>query len=43
MADAWTLELEDLDQLGEALPVVAPALTATIQRKFKLVSENVID
>ena len=32
MADAWTLELEDLDQLGEALPILAPALTAAVQQ-----------
>jgi len=32
VADAWTLELEDLDQLGEALPIVAPALTAAVQQ-----------
>ena len=32
MADTWSLEPEDFDQLIETLPVVAAPLTATIQR-----------
>jgi hypothetical protein len=31
MADVWPFELEDFDQLGKALPVVAAPLTAAVQ------------
>jgi hypothetical protein len=30
VADAWSLELEDLYQLGEAFPIVAAPLTAAV-------------
>jgi hypothetical protein len=46
MADAWTLELEDLDQLGEALPVVAAPLAAAVQLPVehpRYLIEEVID
>ena len=32
VADVWSLELEDLYQLGKAFPVVAPALTAPVHQ-----------
>jgi hypothetical protein len=30
MTDVWPFELEDFDQLGKALPVVATPLTAAV-------------